>query len=448
MSNFTPGITPDIPANANTNRTTHGPFANPSPGTPRQFFRVGPADLVDPVLNRTWGSSNNITLTFSEAMRASSATNLANFSVLKNGAISVTVTGVTRSLDGKTITLALAAPLDIGTSYVVTMNNLTDLAGRALGNPTTGSFKTYDNNPNGVRVFILAGQSNMVGHGKGEEGTNNVVGAIGSLRYMVNTDPTNYGRLVDGTGNWVTRSDVKVWWRDSDITAARAVLKGDLKLGYADFRNATWFGPENAFGWVLGDYYTNKPVLLIKTAWGGKSLNVDFRPPSAAAMRGGVVGPYYTGMVDYARDVLDHLGTEFPEFAGMGYQIVGFGWHQGYNDRIDTTASAAYEANLVDLISDLRAEFSITNLPVSIGTTGMDITGAYSLVEQAQLNVANPVKHPEFAGTVFTTDTRPFWRDASVSPSNFGYHWNHNGETHYLIGKGMGQGMISILPPP
>ena len=28
----------------------------------------------------------------------------------------------------------------------------------------------------------------------------------------------------------------------------------------------------------------NEPLLIIKTAWGGKSLNTDFRPPSA--------GPY------------------------------------------------------------------------------------------------------------------------------------------------------------
>jgi alpha-galactosidase len=153
-------------------------------------------------------------------------------------------------------------------------------------------------------------------------------------------------------------------------------------------------------------------------------------------------------MIDYVRDVLGNLGTEFPEFAGLGYQIAGFGWHQGYNDRIDATYSANYESNLVDLISDLRAEFGNPSLPISIGTTGMAITGPYSLVEQAQLNVANPALHPELGGNVFTVDTRPFWRDASVSPSNFGYHWNHNGETHYLLGKGMGRGMTSLLPLP
>jgi alpha-galactosidase len=147
-----------------------------------------------------------------------------------------------------------------------------------------------------VKVFILAGQSNMVGHGKAEAGVGDVVGAIGSLRYLAINDP-EYRRLVADTNSpatsaWRIRTDVKVWWRDSDVTAPCAVLKGNLKVGYADFRNATSFGPEYAFGWVLGDYYTNLPVLLIKTAWGGKSLHVDFRPPRAVAARGGVVGPY------------------------------------------------------------------------------------------------------------------------------------------------------------
>jgi len=61
--------------------------------------------------------------------------------------------------------------------------------------------------------------------------------------------------------------------------------------------------------------------------------------------------------------------------------------------------------------------------------------------------VAGLAQHLEFTGTVFTVDTRPFWRDGSVSPSNFGYHWSHNGETHFLIGDAMGQGMKDLLTP-
>lgn len=311
---------------------------------------------------------------------------------------------------------------------------------------TPNANHTWDNNPNGVQVFILAGQSNMVGHGKAEEGHGDVKGAIGSLRYQVEHDPKNYGHLVNEDGTWRTLDHVKVWWRDSDIAAPRTVLKGNLKLGYAQNGNSTWFGPEYGFGWAVADH-VKQPVLIIKTAWGGKSLNVDFRPPGAAAARGGVVGPYYTGIIRYVHDVLDNLDTEFPEWKGKGYRIAGFGWHQGWNDRVDKDASANYEANLVALIQDLRTEFGNPKLPVSIATTSMDPPPEPTAVELAQLAVADPKKYPAFKGNVKTTDTRPFWRDASVSPSNFGYHWNHNGESHYLIGKAMGEKMVEMLAP-
>ena len=317
-------------------------------------------------------------------------------------------------------------------------------SGAAFADEPAKKSRIWDNDANGVQVFILAGQSNMVGHGKAEEGHDNVKGGIGSLRYQVEHDPKNYGHLINPDGTWKTRDDVKVWWRDSDITEPRAVIKGNLKLGYAQNRNSTWIGPEYGFGWTIGDRL-KKPVLIIKTAWGGKSLNVDFRPPSAAAARGGVVGPYYQALIQYTHDCVDNLGTEFPEWKEKGYRIAGIGWHQGWNDRGDETASANYEANLVDLIKDLRTEFGNPKLPVSITTTGMAPPPEMTTVELAQLAVADAKKYPAFNGNVKTTDTRPFWRDASVSPSNFGYHWNHNGETEYLNGKAMGEKMAEML---
>jgi len=319
-------------------------------------------------------------------------------------------------------------------------------SGAAFAVETPNKTRTWDTDPNGVQVFILAGQSNMVGHGKADEGHGDVKGAIGSLRYQVEHDPKNYAHLVNKDGTWKTLPNVKVWWRDSDITEPRGVIKGDLKIGYAQSRNPGWIGPEYGFGWAVSDHI-KQPVLIIKTAWGGKSLNVDFRPPSAAAARGGVVGPYYTGMIAYVRDVLDNLGTEFPEWKGKGYRIAGFGWHQGWNDRCDEAASANYEANLVDLIKDLRAEFGNPKLPVSITTTSMAPPPKPTVVELAQLAVADAKKYPDFKGNVKTTDARPFWRDASISPSNFGYHWNHNGESEYLNGKAMGEKMVEMLAP-
>ena len=39
-------------------------------------------------------------------------------------------------------------------------------------------------------------------------------------------------------------------------------------------------GPELGIGHVLGDFF-EEPVLLIKAAWGGRSVKYSFRPPSA-----------------------------------------------------------------------------------------------------------------------------------------------------------------------
>jgi hypothetical protein len=56
---------------------------------------------------------------------------------------------------------------------------------------------------------------------------------------------------------------------------------GPLSTGYG--ARPTAFGPEYAFGMML-EKQLDQPILIIKTAWGGKSLHYDFRPPSA--------GPY------------------------------------------------------------------------------------------------------------------------------------------------------------
>ena len=56
---------------------------------------------------------------------------------------------------------------------------------------------------------------------------------------------------------------------------------GPLSTGYG--ARPTAFGPEYAFGIML-EKQLAQPILIIKTAWGGKSLHYDFRPPSA--------GPY------------------------------------------------------------------------------------------------------------------------------------------------------------
>ncbi|MHC4544526.1 MAG: sialate O-acetylesterase [Planctomycetota bacterium] len=145
---------------------------------------------------------------------------------------------------------------------------------------------TDDEKPGGskkpVKVFLLAGQSNMEGQG---------VVSMDHPRYynsgkgnLVNTmkDPNKahlYKHLKNEKGEWVVRDDVKITFRDRS---------GGLTIGYTGYGGSSHIGPELQFGHVVGDYY-DEPVLLIKTAWGGKSLFKDFRPPSS----GGTVGQFY-----------------------------------------------------------------------------------------------------------------------------------------------------------
>ncbi len=296
-----------------------------------------------------------------------------------------------------------------------------------------------------VKIFLLAGQSNMVGHGRVEIGNGSVDGAIGSLRYQVNNDPANYGHLVDSNGDWVVRDDV--WYYG--FTTADGVEKGNLTVGFgaADFN----IGPEFGFGHVMGDYY-DEQVLVIKTAWGGRSLGADFRPPSAVAKRGGTVGFYYDEMLRIYNEVVDDIATEFPGYQGQGVELAGFGWHQGYNDRFDNNFANEYEANLADLIRDVRNDLGAPQLPFVVtetGNGGFAETNANSLkIMAAQAAVADASLYPDFAGNVGFVATRGFWRATNVSPTSAGHHWNANGESYYLMGHGMGVQMVSLVPEP
>ena len=186
----------------------------------------------------------------------------------------------------------------------------------------------------------------------------------------------------------------------------------------------------------------DEQVLLIKTAWGGKSLAVDFRPPSS----GGQVGPYYQRMLEHVKEVLGNLKTLFPQYDSKGYEIAGFGWHQGWNDRVDQAYNDAYEENMANFIRDIRKALGVKNLPFVIAETGMTGHGethprALSLM-RAQAAVA---EHEEFKGNVAFVGTKDLYRLKEESPSGQAFHWNNNAETYFLIGDGMAKAMLALL---
>ena len=314
-----------------------------------------------------------------------------------------------------------------------------------------------------LKVFILAGQSNMVGKGSVENGRDPadltdkpIPGGLGSLRHMLNANPGKYQYLADpahpitgGSPGWITRPDVWITYYGGaswELTEKRALRKGDLDANFGENAKDGLIGPEYGFGLVVGSQLADQ-VLIIKYSHGGRSLGGDFRPPSS----GGTLGPCYTEMIGMVHQVLDHLTAEFPAYAGGGYELVGLGWHQGWNDRCSPPFVAEYETNMVNLIKDLRREFQAPNLRVAIANTGManangDANSRNLLTAQA--NAADPSRHPEFAGNVATVDTCPFDYGELMGANDQGFHWYFNGESYFNIGESMGLAMMEMLQPP
>lgn len=315
-----------------------------------------------------------------------------------------------------------------------------------------------------VQVFILLGQSNMLGFGR--VGPKDVKG---SLQFQIQ-ERGKYGFLVDDAGQWTERRDV----RYVHVMDQRAVDYRDLER-FGDLKN-DWlkvsgnFGPELGFGTVLGQAL-DEPVLVLKACIGNRSLGWDLLPPGSERYE--FDGKTYAGYKDvapswetgsdpkpvpwyagrqydadtaHAKAVLKNLKKYYPDYQDQGYEVAGFVWWQGHKDQNAAHASK-YEENLVRLIKSLRHDFAAPNarfvLATGCGNPGRDGFGL--AIAEAQLAVGDPQKHPEFAGNVTAVDTRDLWRDAAESPVNQGYHYNHNAETYMETGLRLGQAMVELL---
>ncbi len=290
------------------------------------------------------------------------------------------------------------------------------------------------------KVFILAGQSNMEGQAVHDLEGKDYNGARGTLKFLLRDRllAPKLRHLVDETGGLAKREDVWVRYQPENAP----LRKGPLGPGYTPYGDTHHFGPELEFGHVIGDALPN-PVLLIKTAWGGKSLYKDFRPPSS----GGQVGKYYTMMIEQVRESLANLSKDFPAYKGQGYELAGFVWYHGWNDGVDPkNAVPQYEENLAHLINDVRKDLGVPKLPVVVGEiTGpwVDAPGEWNALRKAQKAAAN---RPEFQNTVQFVETRNFVRKPEDSPNpGHGHHEFGNAETYFLVGEALGKGMLQMI---
>ena len=287
-----------------------------------------------------------------------------------------------------------------------------------------------------LKVYILAGQSNMQGHAS--------ISTFDSLADDPKTAPLlNRMRTPDGNPVVCERVWISSIGCQGDAYTDLTERTGKLTAGYGAPENK--IGPEFTFGLTMEER-VGGPILIIKTAWGGRSLHTDFRPPSAgpetindytlsqwkqrglnaeeetAKIRanGGV---YYRHMIEHVKRVLGDIKRVVPDYdPNQGYELAGFVWFQGFNDYVDGWTYPdqmkpggydLYAELLGHLIRDTRKDLSAPTLPFVIGVMGIDglrkgREPPMSRFRQAQVK---PTELPEFKGNVVAVETAPFWDD-------------------------------------
>ena len=296
-----------------------------------------------------------------------------------------------------------------------------------------------DGPPQGpVKVFLLVGQSNMQGKG-----------SVKHLDELVQVEPDTFGHLKKG-GKWVERDDVWIFF--SSMKSRDLPTSGRLTVGYTYPPGRV--GPELSFGHVVGNAI-EEPVVLLKACWGGQSLAVDFRPPSAGKWdrefnrddgkkyKPATTGWAYKQIFNEMHTALDDIDKTFPELAGRKYEIVGLVWFQGWNDLINGQRRAEYRDNLVLFIRDVRKHLGVPNLPIVMGLVGHGGDQPNDAGRELREAQAAPAKMDEFKGTVVAVPTAPYWDD-SVKYDG-GYHYHGSARFYYGAGKAFGEAMVDLL---
>ena len=310
-----------------------------------------------------------------------------------------------------------------------------------------------------VQVYILLGQSNMLGFGR--------VGGDkdGTLEHAVKSKKL-YPYLIDDAGNWTERKDVR------NVRVMGSGLGGSRQF------NNEWMtikggriGPEIGIGHHVGEA-TDAPVLILKSCIGNRALGWDLLPPGGEGFEftdsKGVTwvhpgykgtperwkkgeepkkikwyaGMQYDGDIARAKKVLSELDKFYPD--AKSYEVAGFFWWQGDRDSRSEALSSRYEKNLVHLIKILRKDFNAPNAKfvcASLGQSKKGATDGGGKILNAMLAVdSDSGKYPEFKGNVAAVYTHPLSKGGSS-----GGHYGGNAETYMNVGEAMGKAMVELL---
>ena len=327
-----------------------------------------------------------------------------------------------------------------------------------------------------VKVFILLGQSNMVGLGRinaGDKGK-----PEGSLEHAVKTK-VKYPYLVDDAGNWSVRKDV----RFVRMMQGNGLMNNEW-LGVAQpeqiFKSST-IGVEFGIGHLVGNA-VDAPVMILKSCIGNRALGWHLLPPGSKRFEEGdkvyagyrdapdswakgteptppvikegtvtlkgdhpagwYAGKQYDDDTADAKKVLADLDKHYP--GAKSYEVAGFFYWQGEKDAGNPVWAAHYEKNMVQFIKAVRKDFNAPDAKFVLGTMGESVKGSGGnggKILNAHLAVDGATgKYPEFKGNVATIYTHPMAQGGSGNS-----HYGGKAEVYMDVGEAMGRAMVELL---
>jgi len=244
-------------------------------------------------------------------------------------------------------------------------------------------------------VVLMGGQSNMGGKGS------------------ISTLTSTYPALAS------PQADVQFYYNSSDVVYD-TVNEGQwvtLRPG-----GGQQFGPEIAFGSTVADALPSHNLALIKSYYGGTNLSNHWNPPSGFA---------YTIFKDTVSAALADLTT-----AGDTYTITGMLWTQGESDANGTRTTAQYQADLNELIADVRNNYG-EDLPFFISRLA-DTQTHVSMTTKADIRLAQE--------NVASSDANAFLIDTDGFSVGDTLHFNTTGQVQ--LGTAFAQSYLAVVPEP
>ena len=289
--------------------------------------------------------------------------------------------------------------------------------------------------PSKPKLFLFAGQSNMVGMGDWSLLTAAERASVSNVRVFT-ADPNHAPPITSPTyfQYWVPPQGVfsnYAQWRDTGLSWNAT--------NPAQSNSVTNFGPEfttvRDLASGLGEH-----IYFAKYALAGTGLDASFSTAfgtwSTAAADPGLPVEYtqslYHSMVNWANKALAAARQIEPDT-----ELAGFFWLQGEIDAMYSDRASKYNANLTSFIQRLRSDLGMTTLPIVIGRiTNISTT----------MPAANTVRTAQAAVVAKTSNSVWVDTDGLTMDPDFQLHYLASGLK--TIGERFALAWLNLNRPP